>query len=316
MFLHPDRRARIDAAYAEARRLVTATRAEVHRLREDRDEAAAKAREERDALPDPNVSEVDPELAQAWRAALEELHAALDTWQQDTARDLDGGLSLLARAKVLRRRVRPLASSAARTADTEDFLPELYEEAREQPARWNGTVRRGVAWIREIPVMLLDLTAIRAFVSRSLELLLVLGLWFLGRDRIRGWFRTGLAELQAARDNPRGWAAQVRRFGDRWLFPGDWRNLDPQAARLARVALDGAVALLLFRALSTSMPLLGLFALIWFGRRLVEGRPWPPTSAWPRPPSSALASGRSRRRPTTSPSAVRVGSRHGGIGRL
>lgn len=215
--------------------------------------------------PDSMIREqLDPVELERW----EETHRSLETEVrlcERTARaEVASALKLLDELRAARRDMRSGATRAELELDADSFLGELQIEIGNVPVRgrvwwWTAQRARGGA----------GLPAIRDLLWGSIEVLLILGLWFMVRRRLPAWTTLALetaAQRRPDPDMPMG-GLHIRGV----LEPGDPRLALPPLVTVLQRMLDAlavwlAAVLLLPSIPPVAVPLLLLAA--WQGWRL------------------------------------------------
>ncbi len=208
--------------------------------------------------------QLDPVEFERW----EQTHRSLETEVllcERTARaEVARALQLLDELRAARRDMRSGATRAELELDADNFLGELQIELGNVPVRgrvwwWTAQQARGGA----------GLPAIRDLLWGSIEVLLILGFWFVVRRRLPAWTTLALetaAQRQPDNDMPMN-GLQIRGV----LEPGDPRLALPPLVIVLRRLLDAlavwlAAVLLLPSIPPVAIPLLLLAA--WQGWRL------------------------------------------------
>jgi len=205
-----------------------------------------------------DVSEVD-----RWRDARGSLVDEIALRDRTARAEVASALRVLDELRDARRLMRPEASDTELERDAQGFFDELGNEVANVPVRgavwwWTAQRARGGSGLPDIATLL----------RGSMEALIILTLWFLGRRRIGGWTRTVLdAAAATAAPTP----VDIGGFSLRsMVVPGDPRRAHAPLVLVLGHALDVLAAWLVGALLwddlpAASVPLL-LLAAVQGGR--------------------------------------------------
>lgn len=263
--LDPRRQSELDAVYVALRRIVSEARAEVARCDDAQAQARLHADERMDSLPDPSsltIGEDNPRVAE-WQKVLAELQEELASQPIAAAAELNAALGVLADAKAARRESRAEASSDARSLANRSFIPELQQEVREVGPMLIRAGRELLALGQRLPSLLVDLTAIGAFLRGSFEFLIILGAWLFLRGRARRFGSDFAEQAQAVRPSDDHGIARVVHLVENRGINGDWRNLATSLSQAGRRGVDILTGLIVLRLLNGQAVAIELIVLAW-----------------------------------------------------
>lgn len=227
-------------------------------------ESDAETRE-RFPAPDPAVAErLDPAEVERWEAARDALVDELALRDRTARAEVASALRLLDELRAARRDMRPDATPAELQLDADAFFDELTTELGNVPVRarvwwWTAQKARGGDGLPDLSALLLG----------SVEVLVVLVLWFIGRRRVPDWTRLLLEA--AARRLPEARSSGAG-FQLRGMFvPGDPSLAHETTVPVVRRLIDVSAAWLAGVLLWESMPVVAgplLLLAAWHGWRL------------------------------------------------
>jgi type II secretory pathway predicted ATPase ExeA len=230
----------------------------------ERLEADAETRE-RFPAPDPAVAErLDPAEVEHWDAAREALDDELELRERTAKAEVASALRLLDELRAARRDMRPDATTTELELDADAFFDELSTELGNVPVRarvwwWTAQKARGGGGLPDVGALVLG----------SVEVLVVLVLWFVGRRRVPDWTRLA---LEAAGQRLPDANAKVGGFQLRGvLVPGDPRLAHGPMVAVVRRLIDASAAWLAGALLWEGMPVVAgplLLLAAWHGWRL------------------------------------------------
>lgn len=259
------RQSELDAVYVALRRIVSEARAEVARCDDALAQARLHAEERFDTLPDPGsltIGEDNPRVVE-WQKVLGELQEELASQPIAAAAELNAALGVLAEAKAARRESRAEASSDARSLANRNFIPELQQEVREVGPMLIRAGRELLALGQRLPSMLVDLTAIGAFLRGSFEFLIILGAWLFLRGRARRFGSDFAEQAQAVRPSDDHGVARIVHLVENRGINGDWRNLATNLSQAGRRGVDILTGLVVLRLLGGQAVAIELLVLAW-----------------------------------------------------
>lgn len=272
-----ERQEALDRAYLESWNLIDAIReseatATTHRKRVVQENAAIV--DEIGVPSEPGSTGQLAELLADQEQARTDLILVLEA-RASTAWSEELGLAhLLTEAKAGRRRSREYASGRARVVIQQRFVEDLGREIGESPTRIRLYGSDVWAEIRGVPLALLDLSKVSAFLRASTGLLVVVGAWWVGRARVGGVVE-GLADtmVEARRGRVRGWLGRAAETLQDHLVPGPPHAAVARGTDLARRLLDLAAATMVLWLVGSSFRLTVLLAWVavaWLAMRVIE----------------------------------------------
>jgi hypothetical protein len=259
--LDPTRETSIDRAFLDLRESVRTLYEALDELRTLERETRTDARERRALLEGWLANRGSPELTRlddAFQAARVELDEALANRERTLAANRDEVYRLLDVARDSRRAVRAEASAAARAQARRDFFPELGREVAALPGQVTAGGRALGLSLLGVPALLADLDALQALLVGSFELVLLVGLWGVGRRQM-GTLAARIVE-----------AAQVRLGGG---LEGERQLAVVQLTALGIALLDLFTALFAFWQLGEGMGGVGLILLVVAARSGLRAAP-------------------------------------------
>lgn len=279
--LEKDRQTDLDKVFSDARSLVSDTRRLFAQRKTDAETLSDEVQAELDTLPAAAASlpgGTDTTLVSRWRDELEKLRLALAGHRDTAEADCDRILGALSRAKSFRRLARQHASTEARSVVQTRFFEELAAEAKEIPDVVDLYIRDLLGLVRQAPTLLLDLGALAAFVRGSFELVVLVLLWAVARDRARQGITAELEALRSVRPGDSSTAARINDLVANRGVSGRWQEILEPTQLLVRHGVDALAGLTLYWLMPTEWHVPRLLLFIWlarkaylFGTGLVEG---------------------------------------------
>ena len=218
------------------------------------------------ALPEPSDYDLpgaDSALVTDLTREIAELHQALDRDIDLAERDLDTSMDILSDAKEFRRLARTHASDEARAVVQTGFLDELMYEIHEIPFVVMNVVRQGIALVRNLDSVLLDLGALAAFFWGLIGSVVLLLLWGLTRERTDGWLRQALTALRSVRPGDLGLSARINDWVGARGVAGNWLNLEPVLLPALLLGIDFIAGAIVYRALPEDWIYISFAVFIW-----------------------------------------------------
>gem|GEM_PF-1381089 len=279
------REGRIDDAFRALRAVVADLRTEVATRRDHLALARGRPAQLRSQVPDPSTlsDAVRLKVEGETSSASADLDAVLAQGTDNARAELDAALSLLAQAKADRRRIRPDVSPRARDDILQTFMPELRLEVDEAPVVISSELRATGRAIRALPGQVTDLNLVLAFLTRSIELVLLGIAWLALRRNAVTWARRLLHALWRQRREG-GLSMRGLQQGG-WFVDGDVRALDKPLGPVLFAVADIGLAWGLFRMTRQTLTPLALLLLFWLARNIYMGVPKLVDLLWA-PPSS------------------------------
>ncbi|MCB9780501.1 MAG: hypothetical protein H6742_18185 [Alphaproteobacteria bacterium] len=263
-----ERGGRIDAAFLRFRKLVRQSRSQVGLRQKHLHTIRAEHAALQERLPAP--ADLPEDVREAVAVELADVEAdlavVLAQGEDHAEQELAWALQLLSVAKEQRRRVRPQTSVRATEEVRANFMDELLIEAQEAPIIVEDDLRRTWEQVQELPRRITDLNAVIDFLVRSVELVLLAGLWLALRRNGEVQARR-LLELVGREGASRRSSAQ-RLAAAGWFVEGDPRALARPLAPVLFGVADVAVAYVLFRFTRGPVTPLALLVLVWLGRSM------------------------------------------------
>lgn len=262
--LDPRRQAELDRVYVAMRKLVQECRKEVARSEDALQQARSHQEQRSAALPDVGdpAEDASPQLEE-WRDVVGEVRVELASQLEAASAELSASLGLLSDAKAARREAALEASTEARSLAKRTFFTELRQEVQEVGPMLLRTARELLALSQRLPSLIVDLSAIGAFIKGSFEFVLVLAGWLFLRSRAGTWATEVGDNAREVRPTDDHYLARVVQFIEARGIAGDWMELAPLLQPVSRRLVDVVTGLLVLKLLQGRVVALELLILGW-----------------------------------------------------
>ena len=250
----PARSEQIDQIWFSLRNLV-------NRIQDDRFQALtalSTAQADREQIANDGIQDQlnNPSIDEAMRSFVSAHDARVTAVEQE----IDASSTLIANAKMLRRKARQAASDEATLSVQGLQLEEIRTELTSIPIDLRSSVRQTTAAWWKNPGELSHVQALGALFLGLMELafLLIFGMWAHGR--IEKWTEKLLVAIVPDRDL-QPWGS--KNAFPSWVVGGDVRSLAPPLAALVQDFLVLAIAVTIMVWLGDTVPLIGWIALVF-----------------------------------------------------
>ena len=267
--LDQDRQTRLDDVYGRSRDIVSDLRTDIDTLRTAERDLVTRVDNELDQLPNAEAtlpSGMDSALVSRWQDELSRLREDLERDRETADRDFHKAMDLLTEAKSFRRTARGHASPDARARVQSKFIDELVHELGEVPAIVGRLIEDTISLVRHLPTLVLDLGAVAAFFRGSFELVVLVLLWGVARERSGQWLSTALSHLQAVRPGDLGIAARIHDWVGTRGVAGQWPALEAVAAPVLLFIVDGLAGYVVYTELPENWTTIRLIMFLWLAR--------------------------------------------------